>query len=90
MGHYDECRDGYCGHCGQAEGICNCKEEYKLREKQNKHRKFIIGLKCKKCNHITEFILKWGKSLPLSTECEKCGRIINEFWHKEYEKEIKL
>lgn len=23
MGHYDECREGYCGVCGQAEGYCS-------------------------------------------------------------------
>lgn len=22
MGHYDECRDGYCGACGQTVGNC--------------------------------------------------------------------
>jgi hypothetical protein len=22
MGHYDECREGYCGVCGQTEGNC--------------------------------------------------------------------
>ena len=22
MGHYDECREGYCGKCGQTEGNC--------------------------------------------------------------------
>jgi hypothetical protein len=23
MGHYDECRDGYCSRCGQVETVCN-------------------------------------------------------------------
>jgi hypothetical protein len=23
MGHYDNCRPGYCGACGQAEGYCS-------------------------------------------------------------------
>jgi hypothetical protein len=29
MGHYDECREGYCGKCGQTEGNCEHTREKK-------------------------------------------------------------
>ena len=33
MGHYDECREGYCPKCGQSPGTkCGCYEKENIRK----------------------------------------------------------
>lgn len=40
MGHYDECREGYCGRCGQTEGNC---EHTKHLKKANEEKAVVIS-----------------------------------------------
>ena len=32
MGHYDNCRPGYCASCGQAKGYCEHTKKKKLKK----------------------------------------------------------
>lgn len=44
MGHYDECREGYCSVCGQTEGNCEHTKD-KAKKKSDKPEKVMVNVR---------------------------------------------
>ena len=56
MGHYDDCRPGYCVDCGQAEGViwgcgreyCKTYHEFLRRDHPEDYQKLMLKIKVEK------------------------------------------
>lgn len=70
MGHYDECREGYCGRCGQTIG--NCEHTGKDSKAYNKHYK--ISEEAIK----SEIKMNFGKAIE---ELKNGNRVARSGWN---------
>jgi hypothetical protein len=77
MGHYDECREGYCGVCGQTRGNCQHTKDEKVQPIEED-----ICFYCSDEYHqkITSFRIIYNTSKGTATQhiptnyCPVCGR----------------